>query len=1254
MNANVLFAVFKRNFVSYFANPTGYVFICVFVLLSGFAAFWPNDFFNANLANLDQLTRWFPFIMLIFIPAITMSVWAQERAQGTDELLLTIPGSDLGIVAGKYLAAVAIFTVSLLFSLVCNFAVLAWLGEPDRGLFLGTYAGYWCIGLAMLAIGMVASFLTSNLTIAFILAALLNAPLVFAVFANAVLPADAALAVKQWSYGTQLRDFSQGVVSFSSIAYFATIVAVALYLSTVFLGRRHWSSGHMDVPRWAAYPLIVLVWLVVAALLYGVLLLGDEVLAILIANAQGEFLPEMPWPPLWRLICLGVAVAAAVGFIAVRQGWAWFPDRVSWMVFHYAGRTAALLIVAVCFNVLCRRQYHFYLDGLTWLDWAVAAAIALWAAGIAAVVAGGRNPWQFWVLFPALVILPFTGSATACALAVVAGAAAGIGWNRDRQLATKPAVAWLTLLVIVAAYALGLWAFDRFYLTEHLRQFGLDRATANALLGLLDIGVKLMCVAAGWRLLCQAFSVSSKTAAWAAPAAALAAGVFSLVVLVGSGSARIDVSSERLNSLSVPAQRLLDKMRFPHSVTIEAFVSPSVPESYVQTRMNLLAMLRQLETRFEGKVNLIVNNTERFSEEASRAKSVFGITPRKVPSTERGVSSDDEVFLGVAVKSGWRKVVVPFIGRGTPLEYELVRSLGTLAKEMPAEGEETVAASDGEQASQKAPVRKRLGIVPTAFSMQSNPLLDELRKQYDVVEVKWDEPITTAEYDVLLVVQPSSLVEGRPPMDMDPESAKKPPKPEHMDLLVAAIQSGVPTAVFQDPLPVAVPLPPPSPPMEERVFDMLRSMWKVPKERALRRETKLAEHLKPGQAAREEFREMLGQMFRTQITPEAFAKILTLGQLADAVDAAQKRQWGMRAMQAQMMGGQPPPPPPPNYLKLWRALGIELPHDQVVWQEYNPYPKEPAFSRNKEYVFLDDVSRAKFDPDDDTTCGLQHVLFAFPGWLAKNKRSPLPFRPLITTAENKTGTIKLDEIFTMGPEGPSINPQRTYTRKPRPYVLAAHIGGPGSPVDAIVVADADVLSPAFLHIREEAGGPESNIKFDLDNVTFVLNVIDSLAGDDRFIDIRNRRPKHRILTRVEQRTEKAKQETAEAREKFYEDCAENVKRETEEVRAKVRALEAKLKTGSAVEVQAAAVELGTAVGEFKTREDEKKKEYERIRDQKVAKSETELAQEIRRVQDQCKIWAVLLPPIPPLIVAAVVFFTRRVREREGVARSRLR
>ena len=259
MKWHVLDAVFKRNFVAYFSNPTGYVFICVFVLLGSLAAFWPPEFFNSNLANLDQLNRYLPYILLVFIPAITMSVWADERRQGTDELLLTIPASDWEVVFGKYLAAVGIYTVALLFSCVCNLIILLRWGTPDGGLFLSNYLGYWFTGLAMLAIGMVASFLTSNLTVAFILGLFFNAPLAVADRASTVMGPKLAERVRGWSLAEHFSDFGRGVVSLSSMAYFVGIAAVCLYIAMVLIGRRHWTgrdrkstrlnSSHSSVSR---------------------------------------------------------------------------------------------------------------------------------------------------------------------------------------------------------------------------------------------------------------------------------------------------------------------------------------------------------------------------------------------------------------------------------------------------------------------------------------------------------------------------------------------------------------------------------------------------------------------------------------------------------------------------------------------------------------------------------------------------------------------------------------------------------------------------------------------------------------------------------------------------------------------------------------------------------------------------------------------------------------------------------------------
>jgi ABC-2 type transport system permease protein len=921
MKWHVLDAVFKRNFVAYFSNPTGYVFICVFVLLGSLAAFWPPEFFNSNLANLDQLNRYLPFILLVFVPAITMSVWADERRQGTDELLLTIPASDLEVVVGKYLAAVGIFTAALMFSCVCNLIILLLWGTPDSGLFLANYLGYWFTGLAMLAVGMVASFLTSNLTVGFVLGVLFNAPLALADRAGAVMSPGAASWVRSWSLAEHFADFGRGVISLSSIAYFLGIVTVCLYLAMVLIGRRHW-AGH---------------------------------------RGRGT---------------------GGLGL-------------------HYLARTLGL------------------------------------AAG-----------------------------------------------------------------------------------------------------------------AVGLALMCRAVDV------------------------------RADLSEERISSLAPDTRRLLTSLAADRPVDIKAYVSPTVPEDYAQTRLNLLTMLRQFERLGRGKVSVEVIPTEPKTEQAALASQQYGIEPVSVQARVRGAYRQEEIFLGCAVTSGLEKVVVPFFDKGTPVEYELVRSISTAAQQQ----------------------RKRLGLLTTdaelfgGFDMASGqarprqPLVDELEKQYDVIQVDASAPITET-FDVLLAVQPSSL------------------GPEQMVNFVAAVRAGQPVAIFEDPLPVYMPgVPGTSQPRRSPMGPM--AMFGGPQ----------------------------GQ-------PKGELELL----------------WQTLGVRLVAAAGRP-------------AMGQMGSAPLIVYQDYNPHPQlEDLLER--EFVFIDgtlqDAKRGGFDQKAPATAGLQEVMFPFVGGLEKIDGADVTFTPLVQTAAGLSGTIRFEDVERAMNSGSRQSLRQMLglyeKRQDDGLVLAALVegraaapaegGAAAKPVRAVVVADIDLLSGLFFGLRTRG---DETFNLDFDNVELALNLLDSLAGDDRFIEIRKRKPKHRTLERIEDAVAGARQKADDQRTRFVAEFDEAERAANEAMQKEVGAFEKKIQemqTQGNADRQAAmqAIQQLAASQQLAQRKlTTKIEKLERQRDAEVAKVERELEATVRREQDRQKWLAVLLPPIPPLVVAFFVFFRRRAQEREGVATSRLR
>ena len=235
----VIRSIFKRNFNSYFSGVLGYLFIVVFVVLGGALAFSAR-FFTGNEPNLDQLTTWYPLLLLFFVPAVTMNAWADERKTGTDELLFTMPATEIEVLLGKYLSVLAVYSVALFFSMAHVF-VLMFLGNPDWGLIATTYFGYWIAGAALLSAGMFASMLTSNVTVAFVLGMVVCAVPVFIGQISSLFGLGDLL--EGFSLQEQFRDFGMGVVPLSAMMYFAGFTGLMLYLNHCLMTRRHWHTN---------------------------------------------------------------------------------------------------------------------------------------------------------------------------------------------------------------------------------------------------------------------------------------------------------------------------------------------------------------------------------------------------------------------------------------------------------------------------------------------------------------------------------------------------------------------------------------------------------------------------------------------------------------------------------------------------------------------------------------------------------------------------------------------------------------------------------------------------------------------------------------------------------------------------------------------------------------------------------------------------------------------------------------------------
>ncbi|MFZ5432515.1 MAG: ABC transporter permease subunit [Calditrichota bacterium] len=231
---NILY-IFKREFRSYFDSPVAYIVLMFFLLISGY--FFTSNLFLMDQANLRTLFGIVPLLYVFFIPAISMRLIAEEKKSGTIELLYTYPLRDCEIVVGKYLAALGLIVVLLLFSIIYAISV-SMLGNMDAGQTVSGYIGLFLMGAAYLAIGIFASSITENQIVAFIVALAIS---FFFFILDKILffvPLSLASILEYLSIEYHFQSISRGVIDTRNLIYFLSMIFVGLLLASHALSRR--------------------------------------------------------------------------------------------------------------------------------------------------------------------------------------------------------------------------------------------------------------------------------------------------------------------------------------------------------------------------------------------------------------------------------------------------------------------------------------------------------------------------------------------------------------------------------------------------------------------------------------------------------------------------------------------------------------------------------------------------------------------------------------------------------------------------------------------------------------------------------------------------------------------------------------------------------------------------------------------------------------------------------------------------------
>ncbi len=231
-------AIFKRELGAYFSTPVAYVFIVIFLFLTGIFTFYMGNFYERNQADLEPFFGFHPWLYLFLIPAISMRLWSEERKTGTVELLMTLPVSLTEAVAGKFLAAWCFTAIALALTFPIWITV-NYLGNPDNTVILSGYLGSLLMAGGFLAIGSCISALTKNQVIAFVISVVIcflfilsGFPLVIDFFSSWA-PQAIVNVISSFSFLTHFESIKKGVIDIRDVVFFASLIGFWLYANVL-------------------------------------------------------------------------------------------------------------------------------------------------------------------------------------------------------------------------------------------------------------------------------------------------------------------------------------------------------------------------------------------------------------------------------------------------------------------------------------------------------------------------------------------------------------------------------------------------------------------------------------------------------------------------------------------------------------------------------------------------------------------------------------------------------------------------------------------------------------------------------------------------------------------------------------------------------------------------------------------------------------------------------------------------------------